>query len=153
MNEAMQVIKDPIQEALRTFAYLDVEVCLGAGEFKKDWAICSAVSCDGLNGGIIAVFLRLNLAIQAADGFVGSETDSRQQTDVICELTNVLAGSAYESQYGGVRPRQMTTPQLLSPHAARTLWNGSDLSTRYFLRSATQIEGGLIVALPAERHC
>jgi hypothetical protein len=150
MNDTLQLLKEPLQQALRDFAYLDLEVNPGGGEFRSDWALGSAVECAGSCNGTVAVFMNLDLAIRMADGMLGTESNFRQQLDVMGELANVLAGSAFEIFSEGLRPSSISTPKLLSPQLASVIWEGSPVECRYLLQSDSQIEGGLLVAFPRE---
>ena len=150
MNDLKLALKEPLQQVLREFAYLDLEVCPCNTEFQPEWALNCMVRCGGKCGGTVALFARLELAIQTADNLLGVESDFRQQIDTMNELTNVLAGSAYEILCNGLRPCDISIPKLLSPHPARMLWDNSPEVSRYLLRTEKRAEGGLLVALPGE---
>ena len=150
MNDSKLALKEPMQQVLRDFAYLDLEVCPCETPFQSEWALNCMVRCGGKCGGTVALFVRLELAIETADNLLGTESDFRQQIDTMSELTNVLAGSAYEIHCNGLRPSDISIPKLLSPHSARCLWNDSPAECRYLLRTERRVEGGLLVALPRE---
>jgi hypothetical protein len=145
-----QALKEPLQDALRDFAFLDLEVCPTEKPFNQNWLACAAVHCGPPNDGAVAIFTNLSTAVQAADGYLGIQSDARQQVDVICELANVLAGQAYEVVRSGKRPEILTPPFLLNADAAQSFWNQSNPNFRFILKSDKEEVGGIIVSLPTE---
>jgi len=150
MSHAIQLLKEPLQQVLRDFAYLDLELRPGYCDFHNDWELNSAVNCGGSCHGTVAVFVTRELLIRAADGMLAIESTSQEQLDVLGELANVLAGNAYEILCDGLRPAQVTTPKLLAPSAAIEIWNHAPADGRYLLHGEKSIEGGLVVAFPGD---
>lgn len=150
MSHTIQLLKEPLQQVLQNFAYLDLEIRPGHCDFHDDWEFNSAVNCGGSCHGTVAIFTTRELLIRTADGMLGLDSSPHEQLDVLGELANVLAGNSYELLCDGLRPAQVTTPNLLAQSTAIEIWNNAPADGRFLLHGEKNVEGGLVIAFPGE---
>jgi CheY-specific phosphatase CheX len=93
------------------------------------------------------------LAENVSNNFLGIAEGSTatQRTDIISELTNVLAGQAYEILRDHTPPKLISPPELLEIRDAAEIWENSPMECRFVLCSETEDSGGLLVFSKDER--
>jgi len=147
MNGACDVLKEPLEEVFRKFAFLDLELRPTNREFSKKWSLCTRVRCGGDSDIMLLLMTSPELAETIANNFLGVAEGSRpgQRIDIVSELTNVLAGQAYEILRGGTKPKAICPPELLGIRESMDIWEQSPAECRFALCSETEDLGGLLV--------
>jgi len=148
MNEACYALKEPLEEVFRKFAYLDLELRLTGKEFSKKWTLCTRVCCGNAGDLTLILMCSPELAATIANNYLGITEGSRpgQRIDIVSELTNVLAGHAYEIMRGGTRPKKIHPPELLGVRETMELWGLSPAECRFAGCSETEDLCGLLVS-------
>jgi len=152
MNEACQALKEPLEEVFRRFAYLELEMRQSSLRFSTQWTLCTRVHC-GRNQDVVVVLMATpEFAATIADNYRGIPEGSRagQRIDIMSELTNVLAGQAYEIARAGGPPKEICPPSLLSVREALEIWNRTSEACKFVLCTETEIAGGLLVTVKDE---
>src|ERR1041385_2927683 len=98
MNGTCEALKESLEEVFRKFAFLDVELRRSNQLFNKTWSLCTRVRCGEKDDVLVLVMASPELSQSVANNFLGITEGARpgQCIDIISELTNVLAGKAYE---------------------------------------------------------
>jgi hypothetical protein len=152
MNGACDALKEPLEDVFRKFAYLDLELRPIAQEFLKKWSLCTRVRCGGDGNVLVLLMCSPELAESVANNFLGLTEGSRpgQRIDIVSELTNVLAGHAYEILRAGIRPKVICPPELLGIREAMEIWDAAPADSRFAVCSETELLGGMLVIAQTE---
>ena len=152
MNGACEAIKEPVQEIFRKFAFLDIELRSTKQEFVKSWSLCTRVRCGEKDEFLVLLMASPELAVSVTNNFLGIDGGSRpgQRIDIVSELTNVLAGKAYEILRAGAKPTTICTPELLESVEASGIWNMVPTECRFAICSENDLLGGLMIFAKSE---
>jgi hypothetical protein len=146
MNGACDAMKEPLEEVFRTFAFLDLELQPIRREFVKTWSLCTRVRCSGEGDVTVLVMANPELSETVANNYMGVECSRPgQRIDIMSELTNVLAGNAYEILRAGNRPKIICSPELLGIREAMEIWDASPIDCRLAICSENEVLGGMLV--------
>jgi hypothetical protein len=147
MNGACEALKEPLEDVFHKFAYLDVELRQTKQLFAKTWSLCTRVRCGEKSDVLVLVMASPELSQSVARSFLGITEPARpgQCIDIISELTNVLAGKAYEILRAGLRPSAIFTPELLEVREATEIWNAAPSERRFAISTETEVLGGILV--------
>ena len=149
MSNTCEVLKAPFEDVFRKFAYMDIQLWEGDDAYAKHWSLCTRVRCGTAADDLVLILMfSPELAATVTDNFLGIDGGSRpgQRIDTVSELTNVLAGQAYEVLRAGTRPDFIRPPELLNIREAMEIWSGASPECRFCLCLEDSIVGGLVVA-------
>jgi len=148
MSTPYALMKEPLEELFQKFAYLELALAPGAGEFPRIETLCAQIRYMDDLGGLI-VWSSASFASELAGNFLGkSEIVSDEKFDVIKELANTMAGQVVEILYAGHHPDRIGLPVSISDTVGSALWTSTPPENRFLIRKDEEIVGGIALQLP-----
>jgi hypothetical protein len=150
MTPLQSALKEPLQEILQAFAYLEAEAReapANAG-FSADYG--ARVTLEPTGVGYIVLLAAHRLVVEAADNFTGCASSTKQWDDVIRELANIVAGRFHAIVRHSHSPAGLGIPSLLNRAQAQQVWQDSSAEQRLVLCDESAAVGGLVWNIPED---
>lgn len=137
MSNPLQTAREPLEELLREFTYMELEVVPAAHKAPGGGVI--AVIEIGKNEGMAAIWSTTEFANEVACNFLGQISVTKDdRKDIVFELLNTMAGQIIETFYAGHGAKRIQLPRAVPPSKSAALWKSFSPDMRFTIRDETR---------------